>query len=51
MASDVDAVIAAQPAPKHDVVMKDPFNLQRFVDAQSGVIDQVCSELRAGRKA
>ena len=30
--------------------MKDPFNLQRFVDAQSGVIDQVCSELRAGRK-
>ncbi len=30
--------------------MKDPFSLQRFVDAQSGVIDQVCSELRAGRK-
>ena len=30
--------------------MKDPFNLQRFVDAQSGVIDQVCAELRAGRK-
>jgi uncharacterized protein (DUF1810 family) len=30
--------------------MKDPYNLQRFVDAQSGVIDQVCSELRAGRK-
>lgn len=30
--------------------MKDPFNLQRFVDAQSGVMDQVCSELRAGRK-
>jgi uncharacterized protein (DUF1810 family) len=30
--------------------MKDPFNLRRFVDAQSGVFDQVCSELRAGRK-
>jgi len=30
--------------------MKDPFNLQRFVDAQSGIFDQVCSELRAGRK-
>lgn len=30
--------------------MKDPFNLQRFVDAQGSVIDQVFSELRAGRK-
>jgi uncharacterized protein (DUF1810 family) len=30
--------------------MKGPFNLQRFVHAQSGVIDQVSSELRAGRK-
>ena len=30
--------------------MSDPYNLQRFVDAQSGVYDQVCAELRAGRK-
>ena len=30
--------------------MTDPFNLQRFVDAQKSVIDQVCSELKAGRK-
>ena len=28
----------------------DPFNLQRFVDAQDPVIDAVRSELRAGRK-
>jgi hypothetical protein len=26
--------------------MSDPFKLQRFVDAQSGVIDRVYSELR-----
>jgi len=30
--------------------MNDPFNLERFVDAQSGVIDRVYSELREGRK-
>jgi uncharacterized protein (DUF1810 family) len=30
--------------------MKDQHNLQRFVDAQSTVINQVYSELRAGRK-
>ena len=28
----------------------DPFNLQRFVDAQAHVIDQVLAELRDGRK-
>jgi len=28
----------------------DPYNLQRFVDAQNPVFAQVCSELRAGRK-
>jgi len=33
-----------------NVVMKDPFNLQRFVDAQSTVIDRVYAELRAGQK-
>jgi uncharacterized protein (DUF1810 family) len=30
--------------------MDDPFNLQRFVDAQSGLIDRVYAELREGRK-
>jgi uncharacterized protein (DUF1810 family) len=30
--------------------MNDPFNLQRFVDAQSPIFDQVCSELRDGAK-
>ena len=30
--------------------MKDPYNLQRFVDAQSSVFEQVISELRQGRK-
>ena len=30
--------------------MQDPFNLQRFVDAQRPVIDRVLAELRAGQK-
>ena len=30
--------------------MSDPYNLQRFVDAQSAVFDAVCAELAAGRK-
>lgn len=28
----------------------DPFKLERFVEAQNGVYDRVCAELRAGRK-
>jgi uncharacterized protein (DUF1810 family) len=28
----------------------DPHNLQRFVDAQNAVFEQVCAELRAGQK-
>lgn len=28
----------------------DRFNLRRFVDAQAGVYEQACAELRAGRK-
>jgi len=31
--------------------MVDPFQLQRFVDAQAPVFETVCAELRAGRKA
>jgi len=30
--------------------MDDPYNLDRFVDAQSGEYEQVLAELRAGRK-
>lgn len=30
--------------------MADSYNLQRFIDAQSGVYEQVCAELRRGRK-
>jgi uncharacterized protein (DUF1810 family) len=30
--------------------MRDPFNLQRFVDAQDPIYDSVCAELRNGRK-
>jgi uncharacterized protein (DUF1810 family) len=30
--------------------MEDRFNLERFVEAQAGVIGQVCAELRAGQK-
>jgi uncharacterized protein (DUF1810 family) len=30
--------------------LSDPFNLQRFVEAQAPVIDEVIAELRAGRK-
>ena len=29
---------------------KDPYDLRRFVDAQNPVFQQVCSELRGGRK-
>jgi uncharacterized protein (DUF1810 family) len=31
--------------------LNDPYNLQRFVEAQNPVFEQVCSELRAGRKS
>jgi uncharacterized protein (DUF1810 family) len=30
--------------------VKDPFNLQRFIDAQDEVFEEVCAELRYGRK-
>ena len=30
--------------------MNDPYDLQRFIDAQDPVFDQVCSELGAGQK-
>lgn len=31
-------------------MLSDPYNLQRFLDAQDEVFEQVCAELRAGRK-
>jgi uncharacterized protein (DUF1810 family) len=30
--------------------MNDPYDLQRFVDAQNPLFEQVCAELRAGQK-
>lgn len=30
--------------------MKDPYNLRRFIDAQDEVFEEVCAELRNGRK-
>jgi uncharacterized protein (DUF1810 family) len=30
--------------------MNDRFNLKRFVEAQEGIYEQACAELRAGRK-
>ena len=30
--------------------VNDPYDLQRFVNAQNPVYDQVCAELRAGKK-
>ncbi|HMH15399.1 MAG TPA: DUF1810 domain-containing protein [Edaphobacter sp.] len=30
--------------------MSDPYELKRFVDAQEGVYEQACAELRTGRK-
>jgi uncharacterized protein (DUF1810 family) len=31
--------------------MNDPHHLQRFVDAQEGVFEQACAELRSGHKS
>jgi uncharacterized protein (DUF1810 family) len=30
--------------------MNDPYNLQRFLDAQNGIFEQVCAQLQVGRK-
>jgi uncharacterized protein (DUF1810 family) len=38
------------PLPDEEALMSDPFDLQRFVDAQESVIDDVRAELSAGRK-
>jgi uncharacterized protein (DUF1810 family) len=34
-----------------ETAMNDPYNLQRFVKAQAPVYEQVCAELRHGRKS
>jgi uncharacterized protein (DUF1810 family) len=36
--------------PVSVTVMNDPYDLERFVDAQNPVFKQVCAELREGRK-
>lgn len=33
-----------------NIAMDDPYNLERFVDAQKPVFEQVCAELRQGSK-
>lgn len=33
-----------------NIAMDDPYNLERFVEAQKPVYEQVCAELRRGRK-
>jgi uncharacterized protein (DUF1810 family) len=38
------------PIPELMRIPSDPFDLQRFVDAQNPVYDQVCAELRRGVK-
>ncbi len=38
-----------QTSPR-DSSMNEPYDLQRFVDAQDPIFGQVCAELRAGRK-
>src|ERR1700755_777565 len=40
---------AGKGAAMHET-LEDRFNLQRFVEAQSGVMERVCTELRAGQK-
>jgi uncharacterized protein (DUF1810 family) len=37
--------------PDRPVSITDPYNLQRFVEAQHDVYDDVCAELRAGSKS
>jgi uncharacterized protein (DUF1810 family) len=32
------------------MISNDPYNLQRFLDAQNPIYEQVCRELRAGKK-
>jgi uncharacterized protein (DUF1810 family) len=36
--------------PEHSASTADPYNLQRFVEAQHADYEDVCAELRAGRK-
>jgi uncharacterized protein (DUF1810 family) len=49
-------IARCRPAPHHKwalaigTVKDHPYNLQRFVNAQNVVCDQICAELRAGRK-
>lgn len=37
--------------PSREHTINDPYDLQRFVDAQQPVFEGVCAELRAGRKS
>ena len=41
---------ASGAARQRTSLMNDPYDLRRFIDAQNPVFDEVCAELRAGRK-
>ena len=47
---EADRIAKLHLLPDHLVSMSDPHNLERFVDAQYGVYEDVCAELRAGSK-
>lgn len=42
--------IAGLTLARVEGAMNDPYDLQRFVDAQNPIFEQVCAELRAGEK-
>jgi uncharacterized protein (DUF1810 family) len=43
-------LIYRDPIKEQMTSVNDPYHLQRFVDAQNPVFDEVCAELREGRK-
>src|SRR5262245_60123600 len=48
--SGIISLIATRFRPVGRRNMSDPHNLQRFVDAQDPVFEEVCAELRDGHK-
>jgi uncharacterized protein (DUF1810 family) len=42
--------VCANCVPGAKEKMSDPYNLQRFLDAQNGIFEQACAQLQAGRK-
>ena len=50
MSSSDRSCSVADPVRAFEMITNDPFDLQRFVEAQKGVIEQVLAELRQGCK-